>query len=380
MFAVGWGANQFVPLLIVYRHTLKLDDAALASIFGVYAAGLAPGFLLGGPASDRLGRRTLVVAFTALSAAASGVLATGVWSPVGLYAGRLLIGVCSGVVFAVGSSWIKELSDAASGSAATRASITLSSAFAAGPLLAGVLAQWAPFPAVLPYGVQAALALAAVSLALGAPETRPALPHGGRRGMRMAGRERGPFLGATLSVAPWVFVCATIAFAVLPGRLPRVAGGDSPLLSGLLTALALVVGALVQQVARGLAARPNLGLSTGLGTATLGLVLGAAGAATGATPLVVTAIVALGAAYGLLLVTGLAEVVRVANPRALGGMVAWYYAVAYLGIAAPYVIAVLAVPLGYPRVLAGSGAAAGMSLAGNLAYRRRLSARKEVCA
>lgn len=380
MFAVGWGANQFVPLLIVYRHTLRLDDAALASIFGVYAAGLAPGFLLGGPASDRLGRRPLVVAFTSLSAFASGVLATGVWSPAGLYAGRLLIGVCAGIVFAVGSSWVKELSHAGSGAAARRASITLSSAFAAGPLCAGVFAEWVPFPAVLPYGVQAALALVAVLLALGAPETRPAQLTGDRMGMPMGGRVGGPFLGATLSVAPWVFVCATTAFAVLPGRLPRVAGGDSALLSGLLTALALVVGALVQQVAHGLAARPNLGLSTGLGGAMLGLALGAAGAATGATPLMVTAIVALGAAYGLLLVTGLAEVVRVADPRTLGGMVAWYYAVAYLGIAAPYVIAGLAVALGYPRVLAAAGAAAGMSLAGNLAYRRRLSSRKEVCA
>jgi dipeptide/tripeptide permease len=110
------------------------------------------------------------------------------------------------------------------------------------------------------------------------------------------------------------------------------------------------------------------------------MVLGAAGAAKGATPFLVTAIVALGAAYGLLLVTGLADVVRTADPRTLGGMVARYYAVAYLGIAAPYIIAVLAVPLGYPRVLAGTGAAAGMSLAGNLAYRLRLSSRKEVCA
>ena len=39
MFAVGYGANQFVPLLAVYRSSLALSDAQATAIFGVYALG-----------------------------------------------------------------------------------------------------------------------------------------------------------------------------------------------------------------------------------------------------------------------------------------------------------------------------------------------------
>ena len=71
MFAVGWGANQFSPLLIVYRHDLRLDAGVLAGLFGVYAATLIPGLLIGGPVSDRIGRRKVVIPFVALSPVAT---------------------------------------------------------------------------------------------------------------------------------------------------------------------------------------------------------------------------------------------------------------------------------------------------------------------
>ena len=57
MFAVGWGANQFSPMLIVYRHELRLTAGEVAGLFLVYALTLIPGLLIGGPASDRFGRR-----------------------------------------------------------------------------------------------------------------------------------------------------------------------------------------------------------------------------------------------------------------------------------------------------------------------------------
>ena len=53
MFAVGWGANQFSPMLIVYRHELRLTAGEVAGLFLVYALTLISGLLVGGPASDR---------------------------------------------------------------------------------------------------------------------------------------------------------------------------------------------------------------------------------------------------------------------------------------------------------------------------------------
>jgi len=55
MFAVGWGANQFSPMLIVYRHDLRLGAGAVAGLFLVYALTLIPGLLVGGPARTASG-------------------------------------------------------------------------------------------------------------------------------------------------------------------------------------------------------------------------------------------------------------------------------------------------------------------------------------
>src|SRR4051794_37777043 len=74
MFAVGWGANQFSPMLLVYRDELGLSTGARAALFGVYAAGLIPGLLTGGAASDRRGGRALVLPFVALSPLATLLL------------------------------------------------------------------------------------------------------------------------------------------------------------------------------------------------------------------------------------------------------------------------------------------------------------------
>src|SRR5437867_5251587 len=77
MFAVGWGANQFSPMLIVYRHELRLTAGAVAGRFLVYALTLIPGLLVCGPASDRFGRRPVVWPFVALSPLATLLLRLG---------------------------------------------------------------------------------------------------------------------------------------------------------------------------------------------------------------------------------------------------------------------------------------------------------------
>src|ERR1700748_3920504 len=77
MFAVGWGANQFSPMLIVYRHELRLTAGEVAGLFLVYALTLIPGLLVGGPASDRFGRRPVVWPLVGLSPLATLLLVLG---------------------------------------------------------------------------------------------------------------------------------------------------------------------------------------------------------------------------------------------------------------------------------------------------------------
>ncbi len=188
MFAVGWGANQFSPMLIVYRHELGLGAGAVAGLFLVYALTLIPGLLVGGPVSDRFGRRPAVLPFVVLSPLATLLLVVGPRSLVLISAGRALAGLCSGVVFGSATAWVQELSHG-TGQSARRAALALTAGFGLGPVAAAVLAQWAPDPLVLPYlphlviGVVAAIlvwrARQACLLPLGPP--RDGNPRAGRR-------------------------------------------------------------------------------------------------------------------------------------------------------------------------------------------------------
>ena len=369
MFAVGYGANQFVPLLSVYRRALHLSDAQATAVFGVYALGLIPGLLLGGRASDRYGRRPLMLAFAALSLVATAVLITGQWGPSGLYAGRLLTGVVSGTVFTVGTAWVKELSTgAAPGTGARRAAVALTAGFGIGPLVAGPLAQWAPAPEVLPYLVHLVLAAAALALLPGAPDTRTAGPPTTRPPRLLpASVSSARFRGLVLPLGPWVFGSVTLVFTTLPAHGVRPVAALGVALPGLLAAASLAAGFAVQPWGRRLHARPADHSGPGAAAIALAVVTAGCLAAAEATArpgllAVIVAALVLGAGYGLCLIVGLREVEQLAAPDELGAVVALFYSLAYSGLAIPYLLALVAPHLGYPAALLGTAGAAALTL------------------
>ncbi|TFD76231.1 MFS transporter [Cryobacterium psychrophilum] len=369
MFAVGYGANQFVPLLMVYRRTLGLSDAEATAVFGVYALGLIPGLIVGGQASDRYGRRRLMVVFAALSVLATAVLISGQWGIEGLYAGRFLTGVVSGTVFSIGTAWVKELSEgAAPGAGARRAALALTAGFAIGPLVAGFLAQWAPAPQVLSYLVHLVLAGVALVLLPRAPETRLTGVVPVRRMRLLTASAADPrFRGVVVPMAPWVFGSVTMVFTTLPAHAVPPGGVLGVAFPGVLAAVALAAGAAVQTWGRRLhVAAKRRG---GAGAAALGLGGVAAGslaaAFAAARPSLLAATVAallLGVGYGVCLIVGLDEVEQLAAPNELGAVVALYYSLAYAGLAIPYLLALAAPHIGYPNALLITTGAAVLTL------------------
>jgi hypothetical protein len=378
MFAVGYGANEFVPLLAVYRQTLGLSDADATAIFGVYALGLIPGFLIGGPASDRWGRRRIMLAFSAVSLLASAVLITGRSDSAGLYAGRLLTGVVSGTVFTVGTAWTKELSGGNPGAAARRAALALTAGFAAGPLVAGVLAQWAPLPTVLPYLVHLALGAIALALLPRAPETRPAGTEQRRLRLVPPSVRTRRFAVLVAPMAPWVFGSVSLAFTTLPAHAVRLPAATAIVFTGLLAGIALGGGLAGQRLGRRLeagtwrggAARPQ---ALGLGTVACGLATAAIATRWPGVATVVAAGLVLGCGYGICLVVGLREVERLAGPDELGGLVAVFYSLTYCGLAIPFLLALAAPDSGYPLGLLAVSGVALLTLAGVLAGGRTVT-------
>jgi MFS family permease len=372
MFGVGWGANQFTSLLIAYHLHLGLTLSFNEALFGIYALGLIPALLVGGPASDRWGRRTVVGPAAVLSVAATVVLMVGAHSTPLLFIGRFLAGTVSGAVFAAGTAWVKELSvppfDPAAGeqSGARRAAIGLSAGFGLGPLAAGLIAQWAPAPLVVAYLPHLAVMALVLPGLWRVPETVPRLVSGGPS---LAARLRVPsaahprFLSMVVPVAPWVFGSASVSFAVLPSVVGGRTQGFGIAFAGLIAALTLGVGVAVQPVARRFdrVGSPR-GAFAGLTLVTMGMAVAALAAAL-TNPLVVVAAAVLGAGYGVCLVGGLLEVQRIAAPGELAGLNAVFYALTYAGFALPVVLAELARFTSFTVLLLGLTGMAGACVA-----------------
>jgi hypothetical protein len=373
MFAVGWGANQFSPMLIVYRHELRLGAGAVAGLFLVYALTLIPGLLIGGPASDRLGRRPVVLPFVVLSPLATLLLVLGPRSLVLISAGRALAGLCSGVVFGSATAWVQELSHG-TGQSARRAALALTAGFGLGPVTAAVLAQWAPDPVVLPYLPHLVIGVVAAVMIWRAPEgASPArAPAGAREPVRWppAAARTWRFWLAVAPASPMVFGSVALAIVVLPEDVTS-ARTLSAGFAGLMTALAFSAGVGIQPLARRFG-NPLAGVIAGLCCAAAGAAIGAAAVASADRVLAGIAAVLLGLAYGLCLVSGLRQAEQMAGPNQRGAVVACYYPLAYLGFAAPY----LAAGLGAVSGQAGAfGVLAGIAVvvaAWTVGYRFRL--------
>ena len=353
LLGAAWGANQFTPLLLVYHRELGLGTGTLEGLFGAYALGLVPGLLLAGPLSDARGRRGVVVPAAALSLVATVLLAAAGHRVGLLFAGRLLAGLASGAMFSAGTAWLRELSAVTGGHgthAARRAAVAMTAGFAFGPLVSGLLAQWAPDPRAVPYLPHIGIGIAVLALLRGAPETvvapeaptaRPALPP----------HSRARFRRVVAPSAPWVFAAPAIAFALLPSVVGADHATDGTALVAAITALCAFSGVLVQPLGRRLEARAGV---TGLLVLAAGLMLASVTAESQLVWLLVPSAVVLGAAYGLCLVAGLVEVQAMAGGRDLARLTAVFYAFTYIGFAAPYALALGSHLAGYGPLLAGT--------------------------
>ncbi len=265
-----------------------------------------------------------------------------------LYVGRLLAGVASGLIFAPGTAWVKELSAppfdpaGAADDGARRAAIALSAGFGFGPLIAGAISQWAPHPLVLPYLAHVVVIAAAGALVWTAPETVTA--HTGSLWSRILVRSaRSPrFIGVVAPLAPWVFTAASISITVGPALVTAHTGSLRIVFAGVIAGLTLGTGVLVQPLARRLDAPDDVrAMLVGLGAVVAGCLVETATAITGQPVLAIAGALLLGAGYGFCLVAGLLETQRIAGTGELAALTAVYYALTYIGFATPIVLSEL---------------------------------------
>lgn len=362
LIVLGWGGNHFLPLMQYYRLVEGFSQVQVNILLGAYVVGIVPGFALSGAWSDRYGRRPVLIAGLVLGVLGSIVLAASSSSFTGLCVGRFVCGLSVAAGMVVGTSWIKELSiaEGRSTAGARRAAGMLTIGFGGGAGVGGALAQWGPWPAVLPYVVQIVACAVAVIVLLRATETRRPDPGASRLlgDLRVPRPARSTFLRVVLPLAPWVFAAPALSFAVGPSLVSDRIPGFTVGFATLVTVITLGVGWVTQFFSAHLAKhlRGRMGLVGGSLIA-LGAVLLVPAATLHQVWVVLLAAPVFGAGYGLAMVFGLATAQALATPGDLAGITAAYYSLTYAGFLLPAALAALAafVPMG---ILLGATAAA----------------------
>ncbi|MCV7287644.1 MFS transporter [Mycolicibacterium wolinskyi] len=371
-FCIGWGGNQFTPLLIAYAEHSGYTRVDVDVLLGAYVLGLVPGLLIASTLSDRHGRRPVMSAGVVSSALGSVIIAIGdVWGFPALFTGRLLSGLAVGIAMAVGSAWIAELSrppfdDTAPGTGARRASICLSLGLGVGPLCAGLLAAFAPLPLVLTYVVHAVLCLPALwAVQRRTVETRTEGAAGSiLHGLRVPAAGHRRFLRVVVPMAPWIFGSAGIAYAIVPALVADELGSWALLYTAGLTVLTLGCGVLVQPIARRLDDHSSArAVVVSMVLMALGVFAAVATAITRSALVAVLVAMLLGSAYGIAIVSGLLEIQRIAEPDELAGISGVYYSLAYVGFLLPAALAALAHFFSYPVMLTALGLLAAVCAA-----------------
>ncbi|HEY3763792.1 MAG TPA: MFS transporter [Gaiellales bacterium] len=326
------GVNLPTPLYAVYSQRFGFSSAVLTLIFAVYAFVLVPALMLFGQLSDRLGRRPVML--LGLGAAATGLVVFAfAQSTVWLYAGRALQGLAVGMASSAATAALVELEPRADARRpALLAGLAQAGGSGAGPLVAGVLAQWAPAPERLCYLVL--LVATAAAAVLVARIAEPA--KGARRAWRITRPHvpdeiRGKFarLGLT-AAALWATVA--LYLSIVPSYAATLLHTSNLALLAAISALALGTSCVAQIVARRAA--------SGRRAQELGLVLLAAGLAAlvvasplGSLAVLVAGAVLAGAGHGIGFLHAQDELNRIAPPERRGEVTAAFITCIYAGVA-----------------------------------------------
>ncbi|MEU9029487.1 MFS transporter [Streptomyces sp. NPDC048383] len=341
------GTTLPTPLYGLYQEKFGFSELMVTVIYAVYAFGVIGVLLLAGNASDAVGRRPVLLAGLAFAAASAGCFLSA--DAMGwLYAGRLLSGLSAGLFTGAATAYVMELAPRDGSSRATLVATAANmGGLGCGPLLAGILAQYAAWPLHLTFVVHLALVAASAAVLLRLPETvaerrplstvrpqRPALPPGVRT-----------VFGPSAIAAFVGFALFGVFTSVSPAFLAESLDVHNRAVSGLVVALAFFAST-AGQLAVG---RFGVGRSLPLGCAGLlaGLALLAGALWWDQLSLVVASALVGGAGQGLAFRGALSAVAAASPADRRAAVISTLFVVAYTGISVPVIgVGLLTGPMG----------------------------------
>jgi MFS family permease len=334
VFALLLGSNLPNSLFPLYAEIYGLSPLGVTLLFATYTLLVIPALLVFGPLSDAKGRRPVLIAAIVVAAVAAGLFAAA-QGVVLLFVAQAVQAMGLGALQGTAAPALVEHdpSDQPRRAAMAASALTITGA-AVGPLLAGLLAQYAALPLRLCFLVEiAVLAVALLAVIVAMPESadrqpwrprRPTVPREIRRSFLVAG------------VSAFVAWSVTGLFlSLIPSFVIDVLNHHNLAVAGGVMALMLASSAIAQLAAQRF--QSLRAQTTGLVVMVWGVIALIIAVVDKSLAVLVAASVLAGIGQGLAFMGSLGDVSEIAPEDSKGDIVASYYVVIYVATAVPAV-------------------------------------------
>ncbi|MFI9271235.1 MFS transporter [Kitasatospora sp. NPDC052896] len=330
------GTTLPTPLYPLYRTSYGFGELTTTVVYAVYAVGVVAALLLFGHRSDQTGRIRMLRVGVLLSALSTAVFLLGGgtgW----LLAGRLVSGLSAGIFTGTASVAMVEVAPPGGAARATLAATAVNiGGLGAGPLIAGTLAEYAPWPLRLCFLVESALTvLGLVAVSAVAEPVRPSAtppPRPGKVAVPIS--VRTVFLKAAIPGFAGFAVLGLFA-AVAPSFLTVILHTTNHAATGLVVVVLFLASITGQLSSARLGEHRSL--LAGCAALIAGMALVALGLVTSSLAFLTLGGAVAGAGQGLAFRAGLDSIVRQAPPSTRGSVTSAFFVVLYAGIALPVI-------------------------------------------
>jgi MFS family permease len=332
--AIMVGTTLPTPMYALYGQEMHFAVLTTTVIYATYAGGVLVALLAFGRWSDAIGRRPVLLAGV-LSAIASAAVFLAADSIPLLLVGRVLSGLSAGIFTGTATAAVIEAAPQRwHTKAAAVATVANMGGLGIGPVLAGVLVEYAPAPLQLSFIVHIGLAALAGLAVLVVPETSQRKGGLGVQRLSVPAEVRAVFAVASLAAFAGFAVTGLFA-AVAPSFVAQVVGIDNHAVAGLIAGSIFFASAAAQIAGRAL--NPQRAVAIGCGILVVGMVvLTVAVELSSLTGQIAAAVVA-GIGQGISFSRGLAAVAERTPADRRAEVSSTYFVVAYVAISLPVV-------------------------------------------